>query len=64
MCHLKKVNARGGNKQDAFSLTNGVGAFSLTNGVGAFSLTNGVGAFSLTQEFPKRKQFVEMGHRN
>ena len=50
---FEKVNARGGIRQ---------GAFSLTKGVGAFSLTEKGRAFSLTQEFPDRKQFVEMRH--
>ena len=48
---FEKVNARGGIKQ---------GAFSLTKGWGAFSLTKEEGAFSLTREFLIRRKFVEI----
>ena len=48
---FEKVNARGEKRQ---------GAFSLTKGWGAFSLTQEERAFSLAEEFPNRKQFIEM----
>ena len=50
---FEKVNARGGIRP---------GAFSLTKGWCAFSMTEKGRAFSLTQEFPDRKQFIEMRH--
>ena len=49
---FEKVNARGGKRE---------GAFSLTKGWCAFSLTGKGRAFSLTEEFLIRKQFIEMG---
>ena len=50
---FEKVNARGGIKQ---------GAFSLTKRRSAFSMTKNERAFSLTKDFPKRRQFIEMWH--
>ena len=47
---FEKVNARGGNRE---------GAFTLTKGWGAFSLTQGERAFSLTRDFLIRRKFVE-----